>query len=179
MVGEAKIFGDISKSLLNMGDVLKAKETFNQTLSLYERIGLEIDLVDKICNYVDLLIETDMLVEAEKQLERCILLVKKHNSKLEEIKVLIRLGIYQKAVGDSDKAKNYLTDARTLAETIDQYKDTIRASIYLAELDLEHTLVKGLEKQAFNDALANVDKALYLSERVGLFPYIVRTLIIK
>ena len=50
IIGEAKIFGDISKALLNMGDVLKAKETFSHTLKLYERIGLEIDLVDKICN---------------------------------------------------------------------------------------------------------------------------------
>ena len=68
--------------------------------------------------------------------------------------------MYQKAIGNNIKAKNYFTDARTLAETIDQYKDTIRASIYLAELDLEHTLIKGLEKQAFTDAMANVDKAL-------------------
>jgi tetratricopeptide (TPR) repeat protein len=158
---------------------MKAKETFREAIKLYDQTGIELEYVDKLCSYIDLLLESNTLVEAEKYLKKCEELTTKHASLMDQIKLMLRQGMYYKVIGDVLRAKSYFTEARTMSETIDQYKDTIRASIYLAELELERTHSKGLEREAIKQAFANVEKAYYLSERTSLFPNMVRTLIIK
>ena len=171
--------GNISKALAVIGDRMKAVETFQETLKLYKLSTLEVEIVDKYCNFIDILLEKEETTRAKGLLDQCKVFVDKHNSDMDFIKFKLREGMYFKALGESAVARKLFTEARSLAETIDQYKDTIRASIYLAELDLEQTLTKGLDEEAIKKAFVNVDKAHFLSERTGLFPNIVKTLLIR
>ncbi|MHA1990839.1 MAG: tetratricopeptide repeat protein, partial [Candidatus Hodarchaeales archaeon] len=171
--------GNVSKALVAIGDRAKAEETFQETMKLYKQTSIEVEIVDKLCNYIDLLLEKGNVEEAEKLLDNCQDLVEKHNSNMDKIKFKLRKGMYFKVKGDLENARIFFTEARTLAETIDQYKDTIRASIFLAELNLEKTLTEGLDKELITEAFNNLDKAHFLSERTGLFPNIVKILLIR
>ncbi|OLS19373.1 MAG: hypothetical protein HeimC3_45820 [Candidatus Heimdallarchaeota archaeon LC_3] len=171
--------GNISKAFAVIGDRMKAIETFQETLKLYKLSNIEVEIVDKYCNFIDILLEKGDTNKAKEILDECKPFVKKHNSDMDNIKFKLREGMCFKALGQSENARRLFTEARTLAETIDQYKDTIRASIYLAEIDLEQTLTKGLDEEYIKKAFVNVDKAHFLSERTGLFPNIVKTLLIR
>ena len=171
---QAISMGNIARILGESGDFLKAVETFNICLRMYDKSGSHKELVEKICWYIDVLLQENNLVLAEEYIKMAEHYALQHQSGRELILVEIRSAKWFINSEDLVQAKKLFIEIRSMADQNNQHRESIQCSLYLADVSLLQNDVTSLK-----EGLKECERVLGQSAQTSHFIYQIRALIIK
>jgi tetratricopeptide (TPR) repeat protein len=171
---QAYIIGNIARILSESGDFIKARETFDLSLRIYDRSNSHKELVEKICWFVDLLLLEDNLILSQEYIKMAEHYAFEHESKSEMIFVEIRKAKWNFQIGNYKEAKVLFINIRSKADQNNQHRESIQCSLYLAEISLVSNDVVDLK-----EGLKECERVLIQSAQTSHFVYQIRSLIIK
>ncbi len=171
---QAISLGNIARILGESGDFLKASETYILCLKTYERSGSHKELVERICWYIDLLLQENNLIVSAEYIKMAEHYALQHDSNREKILADIRKAKFSLSSGNISEAKNSFILIRSLADTYSHHRESIQCSLYLAELSLLSNDITDLK-----EGLKACERVLVQSAQTSHFIYQIRSLITK
>lgn len=171
---QAVATGNLARIIGESGDFLKASETFNSCLQMYDKSESHKELVEKVCWYIDLLLQQNNLILSQEYIKMAEHYALLHESNRESILVDIRKAKFHMSSGDYTKAKFAFKDVRSKADQSNQLRESIQCSLYLAELSALSGDVENLK-----EGLRECERVLSQSAQTSHFIYQIRSLITK
>jgi len=173
----ASVLSDSANLEHKKGNYRTAKNHFLESLEYYEKSEIEQELVFKLCNYVEFLIDAGETSEADLQLDKARKISEKHGSDVEKLRVLFTEALVHKYKQNIGSAKKIFQQAYKLAEKLKYYKLRIRINIHMAEILLSRFMIHDNDS-LFKEAVDHVKEAAILSSKQQMIPFYVKTLLI-
>ena len=171
---QAGAMGNIARVLGESGDFLKSAETFNSCLRMYEKSESHKELVEKICWFIDVLLQEQNLILSEEYIKMAEHYATQHESYRELILVDIRNAKWLMYSGNLNEAKSLFTTTRSKADLYSHHRESIQCSLYLAEISLLSKDISDLK-----EGLIQCERVLQQSAQTSHFSYQIRALITK
>ncbi|MHA1167692.1 MAG: hypothetical protein ACTSRU_07710, partial [Candidatus Hodarchaeales archaeon] len=155
-----------------------SKLFFNRSFEIYEDTGEEEEIVEKICDYIELLLDMGDLWEVKRKIEECESIAAKHDSEIEQLRLLVTKALVEKHKKNIGSAKKMFLKAAAIAERRNYYDMKIRINIFLAEVYLMQ-FISANDETMFILSMDCINEASVLSLKQLMYPYYVKTLLIQ
>jgi len=177
---KAILIGNRAQVYFANGHFSQAKKMFNLSIELYEKSGIEIGLVEQICNYIKLLVNMGFAGDEKtgKLLAIAKTLAKKHRSVYEELHYNYAKAIVHKGKENFGLAKEVLRKQVIDSSDYQFYEIYVNINLTLAELYLERFKRLQLTRD-YNNTLNSLNNAEKAAREANLVPKVVQILLVK
>ncbi|MFW9917655.1 MAG: tetratricopeptide repeat protein [Candidatus Thorarchaeota archaeon] len=177
-IGTALALGDLAITAYQRGNVQRTLSFFRESLRAFESPEVDRGQLDKILLYSRALADFQLMSEARKTLEKAEKLASNNHSLAKSGLVDLAWGYYEKAEGNSGKAKQWLQKAYSAARRARDPDTVILVIILLIEIELEREL-NWQDTSSLNQVQRYIREGKEIAQVSGRFVHFVDLLLIE